>query len=324
MTRATPFPEAPPIVVDHVTGAVTGAGMRERLGIAAMRAVTAGLAPFGLFGLSHAVRAIGRISPPRQVQVALAPDAIFAFSWADPYWSRLLSRRAPYERELEALLRALAGDAFAFIDCGANAGYWSVQASSAAFGAHATVAIEAAPDTAVRLAQNAALNGGRFAALHRAVAAASGDRVPLFGARHEARSLTSDGGPAVAEVETLALDDLLSRPELATAPRIVLKLDVEGAERAALAGASRMLAGRDVLVVYEDHGSDPGHAVSRDLRAAGMTLFRIDGAEVRAIGDLSELATVKRRRRWGYEFLATRSPYWRERVTGLALDGRRR
>ncbi|MEH0072816.1 hypothetical protein V6L77_25490 [Pannonibacter sp. Pt2-lr] len=54
---------------------------------------------------------------------------------------------------------------------------------------------------------------------------------------------------------------------------LVLKLDVEGVEIEALRGGVALLM-RDVLVIYEEHGSDRSHAVSRYLREeCGMRLF---------------------------------------------------
>ncbi len=214
-------------------------------------------------------------------------------------------------------MATLAAEPLAFVDCGANYGYWSALLSGERFGRRPTIAIEAAPDTYSWLARNAALNGGRFATLNRAVSSRSGETVRLYGAKHEARSI-SGGGEPVAEMETIALDDLLDRPELAASESIVLKLDVEGAEKAALEGARRMLE-REALLIYEEHGTDRSHALSAHLRDdLGMRLFAAEASRVRELGGLAELDSIKRSRRWGYDFFATRSHYWIARLQGLA------
>lgn len=314
---------AAPIEVDHRTGRVSGAGPVERCGVAIMQAAAAGLSRFDDFGFSHVARAVRTVFPSRRsVRIVLTEDAVFEMPYGDGYWGVLLPRAAVYEADTEPLLRAIAGIDYAFVDCGANYGYWSVVLSSSAFGRHPTIAVEAAPDTYAWLARNAEINGGRFAALNRAVAGRSGERLALYGGKHESRSLAGgDGAEVLATVETLALDDLLAREELKGAPAIVLKLDVEGVEVAALEGGQRMLE-RDVLIAYEDHGSDREHAVSRHLaEALGMRLFAVAGGRVRPLGGFDVLSAIKRNPRFGYNFFATRSSFWigeMERLAGQA------
>ena len=48
------------------------------------------------------------------------------------------------------------------------------------------IAIEASSANAERLSRNAALNGGRFKVLRRAIGATTGNQVWLSGAKHEA------------------------------------------------------------------------------------------------------------------------------------------
>jgi hypothetical protein len=158
------------------------------------------------------------------------------------------------------------------------------------------------------------------------LAAHSGDTVVVRGAKHEARSIVGVADePVVGSVETLALDDLLTRPELAEGEPIVVKLDVEGVEIAALGGASRMLD-RDILLAYEDHGADPEHLVSRHIMdALGMRVFVVDAARAHEIDDLSQLDRIKTNRRRGYNFMATRSAFWISeigRLVGGAERGR--
>ncbi len=307
------------IQVDPLTGGVANASLPERCGIALLTIGAIMSRPLGNVGFSHGARLVGRVfRSDKAVRLVLAEDATFEMPYADGYWSLLLPRRSEYEADVEVAMLALAGVDFAFVDCGANYGYWSILITSAKFGRHPAVAIEAAPDTFEWLARNAASNGNRFDILHRAVAERSGTTVTIRGTKHEARSIASAAGqPVVGEVETLALDDLLGHPGIRDARHIVLKLDVEGVELDALRGATQMLE-REVLIAYEDHGSDPKHEVSASMLAdRAMRVFRVDRRGATEIVGLDQLDTIKRNRHRGYDFFATRSPFWASKLEAM-------
>jgi FkbM family methyltransferase len=311
------------IEVDHRSRRISGATAGERCGIAMMQAASWARQRFEVRGLGWAVRVVAGVLPSSAVvQVRLEDDCIFEMPYGDRYWSLLLLRSARYEADMRGVIEAVAAVDYAFIDCGANFGYWSVLVSGRRLGGHPAVAVEAAPDTYQRLRRNAAVNGDRFVTLNRAIGERSGLNVPLYGAKHEARSVVAEGDAVpVAEVETLALDDLLGRPELSAGRPIMLKLDVEGAEVAAMAGAPRLLE-RDLVVVYEDHGADRSHAASTHFsRSLGMRLFAIDRNRGIEIGALEELSAIKRHRWLGYNFFATRSPLWIGHLTALCGPG---
>lgn len=312
------------IELDRRTGRTTGAAFSEGLGLAVIAAAGRVLGPWKDFGLSHVAGLVARVLPSaKSVRIRFADGDGFEFPYGDRYWSTMVRRGRVYEEGIESVLAAVADVDFAFVDCGANYGYWSVRVSGGGFGAHPTVAIEAAPDTFAWLERNLAVNGGRFVAMNRAVGARSGDTVAIYGAKHEARTTVGEGGPRLAEVKTIALDDVLLIPEIASAGRIVVKLDVEGAEIAALQGGKRMLE-RDVLIAYEDHGSDRAHCVSRHLtHDLGMQLYAVEEGPVRRVTDLAELDAFMTNRRWGYDFFATRSPFWGERLDRIAATAKR-
>ncbi|MCW5718754.1 MAG: FkbM family methyltransferase [Bauldia sp.] len=317
---AMPAPPNTDVLIEVSPGvAIDNASLSERIGVALLAMGAAVTRPFGNVGFSVGARLVSKLfRSGKAVRVALAPDASFEMPYGDGYWSILLSRRARYEADVEVALLAFADIDFAFVDCGANYGYWSVLITSAKFGRHSAIAIEAAPDTFGWLARNAAANGRRFDVLNRAIAEHTGSKVTIRGAKHEARSIVPAGdAPVVGEVQTLALDDLLDRPELRSVPHIVLKLDVEGVELAALRGATRMME-RDVLITYEDHGSDAAHAVSAHMLAEhGMRVFFIDGAGAMEIVGLDQIEAIKRNRHRGYDFFATRSPFWAGRLEAI-------
>jgi hypothetical protein len=86
---------------------------------------------------------------------------------------------------------------------------------------------------------------------------------------------------------------------------VIIKLDVEGAEIPALAGAARLLEG-DALLIYEDHGSDAAHGVTRHVLGERL----LDVTYVDASGRMSpisapdQLSSIKKNRYTGYNFVA--------------------
>ena len=304
------------IIIDHETGRVDGAKPVERLGILAFAIAAHLTAYLKRPGYSYLCRFIRTLLPSgRLMEVHFSDGSRFAFPYGDAYWSVFCARQAPYEKEIAALLATLKSERATFIDCGANFGYWSVMASGPGLGAHKAIAIEAAADSSERIAHNRALNGDRFTQLHRAVSDVGGQTVTLHGgAKHEQRSIDPGQGVggALERVETIAIDDLL--PEALDGP-IVIKLDVEGVEVQAIAGATEMLK-RDTIVAYEEHGKDRAHSVSRALKDdLGMRLFAwSEGERFKEIVDLQTLDALKPNRRVGYDFFATASDRWAERL----------
>ena len=136
----------------------------------------------------------------------------------------------------------------------------------------------------------------------------------LGGPTHEGLAIvdSATAGPGAETAPRVTLDGLLARsPLLRDSRRIVLKLDVEGVEEAALRGAQRMLD-RDALLIYEEQGSDRLHGntkfVADELR---MSVFVFDGDAFREARDpVGEVAAMKRNPRRGYNVVATRSPHW--------------
>ena len=100
----------------------------------------------------------------------LNEDATFIFPQSDNYWCPSVTvGEGLYEPEIDWLMQRASDKPYAMLDCGANFGYWSVLASSAPYGRHAVVAIEASRANCELLRHNAQANGDRFSILHRAV-----------------------------------------------------------------------------------------------------------------------------------------------------------
>ena len=251
--------------------------------------------------------------------VELDADSRFIFPLGDVYWTNaLVRRRFDFEPDIKWLLRRATDLPYVMLDCGANMGYWSILASSAAFGRHLVVAIEASRSTVELLANNARANGGRFRVVHRAVGSASGKTVRLWGTRHAGRSLrhdwTSDGNAMFEEVETISLDDAAARYFPDGARPVLIKLDVEGVETEALMGGHRLI-GEGALVVYEDHGKDATHSATRYVLGLGeMKIWNLDPDErLIRIENVDQLGAIKTNPITGYNFFAYRqgSPWAR-------------
>jgi hypothetical protein len=79
----------------------------------------------------------------------------------------------------------------------------------------------------------------------------------------------------------------------------------------------------DAVFVYEDHGSDLNHETTRHvLEKLGMRVFwlgRKHGADAgpQEITNPSQLASIKKSRRFGYDFAASKSAFWIDRLNQI-------
>jgi FkbM family methyltransferase len=245
-------------------------------------------------------------------RAVLNEDAHFFFPSNDGYWlgGATVADR-PYEPEIHWLLRRAMDRKAPFIDCGANMGYWSVLASSAPYGRHAVVAIEASRANVAILKMNADVNNGRFPVLRRAIFRESDLRVRLYGQRHYGMSLRSDwhvdGSAYSEEVETISIDDVAKRFLPNREYPALLKIDVEGAEVEAIKGA-RATIDEGALFVFEDHGKEPAHPACRFVLAQqGMDMWHVGtNLEPIRITTIEQVAAIKQDPLTGYNFFAHR------------------
>ena len=282
--------------------------LRVRL-IAAAGLCTKPLHHRGLWRLCRLIGGEGDGTEAREVVARLNDDSLFAFDLGDPYWVRLLASGFVYEPEVERVLRAFADVPYTFVDAGANLGYWSILAGSRELGAHRSIAIEAASQTFERLLGNCALNANRFECVSGAVAERAGMSVTFALSAHHAGSGIEETGDVRRVqgseiVSTVTLDDVIAEHGAAGDP-LVVKLDVEGAEIAALRGARKLLES-DGLILYEDHGKDPEARVSAAALELGWTVFLPVGRGF-VPADLSAIRRFKRRWNVGYNLVACRA-----------------
>lgn len=225
-------------------------------------------------------------------------------------WVYYLFGGIPYEPEVWFLLTRALDEYTLFVDCGANIGYWSVFASSRISDRRQVIAVEASPSTFKVLVANSLCNSDAFTCICGATWSASGVskvlRVPVGHAPSGSLVETFPGPTADEDVITVTIDELVSSaPKV---PKIVLKLDVEGAEIEALRGARATLAA-ECMVVYEDHGSDlecrNSQFVLDELR---MKVYYLHpDARAVLIKSLSQIRELKVEPWRGYNFVAVRA-----------------
>ncbi|HAP11594.1 MAG: FkbM family methyltransferase [Pseudomonadota bacterium] len=313
-----------PLAFDRESGMLTGAGVLDRVAVLALQAGSILTRHYGHRGYRLGCKAVANLVTERDVVVRLNGDADFAFPFCDGYWSRTLNRNYDYEEEIEAFLRSASDVRYSFVDCGANFGYWSVLASSRPFGGQATLAIEASRENAKRLARNARLNGGRFRWLNAAVGEASGGFARITGARHEAFGTLALAENEPEAVPIVSLDGLAADGLIDAALPVVIKLDVEGVEIEALAGAAKLLR-RDCVVICEEHGLDRSHGITRHLideLSLHVFVFDPELCHFIRLDGVERLDRIKKHAWVGYNVFATSSTSWEERLLAATWRGR--
>jgi FkbM family methyltransferase len=139
-----------------------------------------------------------------------------------------------------------------FIDVGANIGYYTLLGSALVGAEGGVVAIEAARSIAADLQANVSRNGIQNVRVVNMAASDSVGRVQLFGGPAQNRGATSTmntlGLPPEGEVDSAPLSSILQPAEIRGAR--VIKIDVEGAEFAVVAGMEPIIASsRDDLEI---------------------------------------------------------------------------
>jgi FkbM family methyltransferase len=302
-----PTPSA--IAFDRSAGRLVAGSLGTRTLVGALDVYGALSRPLQQRGLYKACRLVGSVAwSGRTATIALGPGAQISFPASDPYWNRMLLRSYDHEPELARLLRSLADVNYGFVDCGANIGYWSIFVASRTGGGKPVLAIEASASTYARLAANAAPHADKIETIHRAIFDRSGIEVRLNAEAHEARGIAAEGEASNGEIViSTSIDDLLDQRGWVER-RLVVKLDVEGVEREALAGMEQAL-GKGALVIYEDHGSDPTHALTRHIIAErGLAVHLLLDDRTVPITKAEELDAYKCDRTKGYNLIALRDP----------------
>lgn len=249
-------------------------------------------------------RALNFIFPGRNaVFMTLPGGGVYRVDLDDAYWTRFALFTQDYEPEVGRVMEAAAGHCPLFCDLGANKGYWTVRGASIF---DRVIAVEAARETFDRLCENTRPLGG--VEVHRAaIHARSGEDLTFVNTyRSHASARLSSAAPAGPDdrtetVTTITIDDLVPAGQAA-----LIKLDVEGAEIAAVEGAERCLRDGSVLI-YEDHGSDPECKISAYLLDdPEMCLYAVENG-LQRLRSVDEIGRQKSDPFKGYNFLAARA-----------------
>ncbi|WP_394848592.1 FkbM family methyltransferase [Pendulispora brunnea] len=204
--------------------------------------------------------------------------------------------RYPYrEPEIELLARLLApGDTF--IDGGANIGLFTLVAASRVGPHGKVVAFEPASTTRSRLANNATLSGFSWIDIRStALSDAEGElELVVFdgdGAGLSSFSPANTGGGRRETVRIVTLDSALA--DIDPTRLRAIKLDLEGAEHAALRGAHETLSKARPDLVLE---LEPEHLARQGTNAAAVTgLLRSHGYELfRVVWDHGDRLALRR------------------------------
>lgn len=229
--------------------------------------------PVLLYDVEAEVRGIGRFRLRR---------------WTDDLWHVLPWR----EREIHRELRRWLGNGGIFVDAGANIGIYTVLASRLVGPEGRVLAIEMVPETATILRSHVGLNRcGNVVVVERALADRVGDIVAVHipEGRYGQASILPEGDRRSAErseVTTTTLDHVcqsLGRIDL-------LKMDLEGAEKLAIAGASATLSRLGGLIVETLPCHDSGILDALDRR--GFQLRRLGRKDVLAVSTSQETCST--------------------------------
>ncbi len=189
--------------------------------------------------------------------------------------------RGAHEPALADFLERTLRPGMTVIDVGANIGEVSVLASALVSPGGRVVAVEVSPTTLPRLKRNLALNGARNVDVVESAVADVDGHVPFhlgLGTDSGSSSMSPphDFTGEILQVPAVRLDSLVSSLGLVVD---VVKLDIEGAEYAALRGFRECMTGaHPPIVVFEYHADVAGRMgwnlddLTRYLTACGYSI----------------------------------------------------
>jgi FkbM family methyltransferase len=213
-----------------------------------------------MFSLAH--RRLGR---PAWGRMRLGETEVRIDAANTHYLALLRAGPAGYEPETAALLDALVPDGGVFFDVGANWGPFSLLVASRPGFVGKVVAFE--PIARVRADLAAVVAQAGLASRIAVRGEALSDRAGRGAMRYKLHSALATLQPGEGGVTMARLDDL------ALPPPHVVKIDVEGHERAVLEGARRIVAAHRPMIVLESwhRRDDPALSWLEDER---YRLFR--------------------------------------------------
>ena len=188
-----------------------------------------------------------------------------------------------WEPNLTALIKARLKPGDCFVDVGSNVGYFTLLGSQLVGPAGKVVSIEAVPRTFGLLAANIAANPAENVRPLNVAVWDKEEQLTLF-VSPDVIDCTSTAIPSLAEgrglrekcnVAAAPLSSLLTPDEVAAAR--LIKIDVEGAERQAIAGFGRVLErGRKDLEIVIEIAIEAFDDVTRFFREQGFFCYHVE------------------------------------------------
>ncbi len=227
------------------------------------------------------------VPPDQYGEIRLDNGAVVKYPLNDHYWVSLAWDIRGYESEVRYVANQVLDQNTLFIDAGANIGLWSCYAAAIINNPAQVIAVEPGQNALNILRCNQALSGRKFTVLEKAVWSES-DCTLEFALCEQPVSnyLVNCGGyssqttkPRIVAVQTICIDEIahkaiINSPNIS---RVIIKLDIEGAEIAAIIGAAQTLAAQDVLIIFEDHRKDKTCKITDQiLNELGLHVYYIN------------------------------------------------
>ena len=283
-------------------------GLKQRVAMNLMDLCGYVTAPLNDRGFYNLTKRIGLLcGADERVLVRLNQDSVYELLVRDPYWNRLVHKPFRNEPEILHCFELIKDQPFSFVDGGAYWGFWSVLASSEAYGALDTVADEPMPETYGFLERNASLNNDRFRTIQKAIAAQPVQAIAMTTSTDAevsavGASIAADArrrGEAVY-VDADGIDEVLGALQ-SDAPAVI-KLDLEGVERSVIE-ASQRIDDHDCLLLFEDHAEDVDCEVTQAVLDKGWPIhFFHDDDRLDRIESVAQAAALKTISNRGYNF----------------------
>jgi FkbM family methyltransferase len=218
---------------------------------------------------------------PREVSVPILQGALRGKKWivgSSNHGCWLGS----YEYRTRQLFERTVGSEDVVYDVGAHAGFYTLLASVLVGPAGRVVAFEPFPRNLNYLRRHLAMNDVSNVVVVEGAASDRDGNVSITDGPDSSQIRVDDKGTQM--VRAFRLDTLVFRDGL-PAPTVI-KMDIEGAEGAALLGATRLLAAKRPLLFLSTHGPQVHAECCRQLVELGYGLNPIDGLSIEMSSEL--------------------------------------
>ena len=232
------------------------------------------------------------------------------FDKSDPYWSQLISKFYRYESDIENWLRKECSPDVFFIDCGANIGYWSIFVSKV-LKVRNFIAVEPNPHIFELLMENLKINNLPCSAIQAAIGEVSQENstVNLYlnssPGNHVGASIYKENTSysEIIEVPVVQFSELIE-PAIKANQNVILKLDVEGAERSIIKLIPKSIKNR-IRIIYEDHGRDRDCLTTKLILSLNVyKIYFLSSVGSIEIKNIEDLVALKRSKKKGYNLVA--------------------